>query len=72
MAEHTTYVGADRRDLAVRWPARRRYPAERVAAHILRAVDRNEAVVPVNLEAEIGYALSRISPRLMRTLARLG
>ncbi|MED7928252.1 SDR family NAD(P)-dependent oxidoreductase [Nonomuraea sp. LP-02] len=72
MAEHTTYVGTDRKDLAVRWLARRRYPAERVAAHILRAVDRNQAVVPVNLEAEIGYALSRISPRLMRRLARLG
>ncbi|MCK2214605.1 SDR family oxidoreductase [Actinomadura sp. ATCC 31491] len=72
MAGHTTYVGEDRRESAVRWLARRGYPAERVAAHILRAVHRDEAVVPVNLEGKIGYALSRISPRLMRRVARLG
>jgi hypothetical protein len=50
---------------------RRGYPPERVAAHILRAVHHNTAVVPVNAEGRIGYALSRVSPRLMRGLARI-
>ncbi|MFF4620402.1 SDR family oxidoreductase [Nonomuraea jabiensis] len=70
IAGNATYVGADLREEAVRGLARRGYPAERVAAHILRAVHRNQAVVPVNLEGKIGYALSRISPGTMRTLAR--
>ena len=71
IAVNSTYVGADLREQAVRGLARRGYPPERVAAHILRAVHRNQAVVPVNLEGRIGYALSRISPRAMRGLARL-
>jgi NAD(P)-dependent dehydrogenase (short-subunit alcohol dehydrogenase family)/pimeloyl-ACP methyl ester carboxylesterase len=70
IAGNATYVGADLREEAVRGLARRGYPAERVAAHILRAVHRNQAVVPVNLEGKIGYALSRISPGTMRALAR--
>ncbi|WP_431920014.1 SDR family oxidoreductase [Nonomuraea jabiensis] len=70
IAGNATYVGADLREEAVRGLARRGYPAERVAAHILRAVHRNQAVVPVNLEGKIGYALSRISPATMRMLAR--
>ncbi|SDL56582.1 SDR family NAD(P)-dependent oxidoreductase [Nonomuraea jiangxiensis] len=70
IAGNATYVGADLREEAVRGLARRGYPAERVAAHILRAVHRNQAVVPVNAEAKIGYTLSRISPGLMRRLAR--
>ncbi|MBE1589400.1 SDR family oxidoreductase [Nonomuraea angiospora] len=70
IARNATYVGADLREEAVRGLARRGYPAERVAAHILRAVHRNQAVVPVNLEGKIGYALSRISPGTMRALAR--
>ncbi|MFG1705499.1 SDR family oxidoreductase [Nonomuraea sp. M3C6] len=70
IARNATYVGADLREDAMRGLARRGYPAERVAAHILRAVHRNQAVVPVNLEGKIGYILSRISPRAMRRLAR--
>ncbi|MGW4960372.1 SDR family oxidoreductase [Nonomuraea sp. NPDC004186] len=70
IARNATYVGADLREDAVRGLARRGYPAERVAAHILRAVHRNQAVVPVNPEGKIGYALSRISPGTMRALAR--
>ncbi|WP_326819409.1 SDR family oxidoreductase [Streptosporangium sp. NBC_01756] len=50
---------------------RRAYPPERVAAHILRAVHRNQPVVAVNAEGKIGYALSRISPAVLRRLARL-
>jgi NAD(P)-dependent dehydrogenase (short-subunit alcohol dehydrogenase family) len=72
IAGNATYVGQDRREEAVRGLERRRYPPERVAAHILRAVHRNQATVPVNLEGKMGYVLSRISPRAMRRLARLG
>ncbi|MEV0228479.1 SDR family NAD(P)-dependent oxidoreductase [Nonomuraea sp. NPDC050786] len=70
IARNATYVGPDVREQAVKDLARRGYPPERVAAHILRAVHRNQAVVPVNLEGKIGYALSRVSPAAMRGLAR--
>ncbi|MEV0997425.1 SDR family oxidoreductase [Nonomuraea sp. NPDC050202] len=71
IASHATYTKESLRAQAVRGLARRGYPPERVAAHILRAVHRNQAIVPVNAEGKIGYALSRISPRAMRGLARL-
>ncbi|MEV0163010.1 SDR family oxidoreductase [Nonomuraea fuscirosea] len=71
IARNAAYPTESMREEAVRGLARRGYPPERVAAHILRAVHRNEAVVPVNLEGKIGYVLSRVSPRAMRGLARL-
>ncbi|WP_203993221.1 SDR family oxidoreductase [Sphaerisporangium rufum] len=71
VARNATYRGVDR-GLSERAVAARGYPPERVAAHILRAVHRNLAVVPVNAEGRFGYALSRISPGLTRRLARLG
>ncbi|MEV0145133.1 MULTISPECIES: SDR family oxidoreductase [unclassified Nonomuraea] len=71
IARHATYVGTDLRDISVTALERRGYPPERVAAHILRAVHRNQAVVPVNAEGKLGYALSRLSPGATRALARL-
>lgn len=71
IARNATYTDESIRDLAEQGIDRRGYPPERVAAHILRAVHRNQAVVPVNAEGHIGYALSRISPAAMRGLARL-
>ncbi|MFI6502295.1 SDR family oxidoreductase [Nonomuraea typhae] len=71
IARNAAYVGADLRAEAELGLQRRGYPPERVAAHILRAVHRNDAVVPVNAEGKIGYAMSRISPRAMRAFARL-
>ncbi|SFJ95971.1 Short-chain dehydrogenase [Streptosporangium canum] len=79
IAANATYVGGDaatrtREDAAARADralTKRGYPPERVAAHILRAVHRNRPVVAVNAEGKIGYALSRISPAVMRRLARL-
>jgi NAD(P)-dependent dehydrogenase (short-subunit alcohol dehydrogenase family)/pimeloyl-ACP methyl ester carboxylesterase len=47
----------------------RGFPPEKVAAAVLRAVLGNRAMVPVNAEARIGYALSRISPGTLRWLA---
>ncbi|MFG1680996.1 SDR family oxidoreductase [Nonomuraea sp. NPDC049269] len=71
IARNATYVGPDIRETAEQRLARRGYPPERVAAHILRAVHRDQAVVPVNAEGKIGYALSRISPGALRRLARV-
>ncbi|GAA2880567.1 SDR family oxidoreductase [Streptosporangium fragile] len=78
IAENAVYAGAPEgmsrtreREAAEKALAWRGYPPERVAAHILRAVHRNLPVVAVNAEGRIGYALSRISPAVMRGLARL-
>ena len=49
---------------------RRNFPPEKVAGAVLRAVLANRAVVPVNAEAQLGYALSRIAPSSLRLLAR--
>ncbi|MGV9771499.1 SDR family oxidoreductase [Streptosporangium sp. NPDC003464] len=78
IAGSTTYVGgrapqarAVTAARAERALAMRGYRPERVAAHILRAVHRDQPVVAVNAEGKIGYALSRLSPAVLRRLARL-
>ncbi|MEU7203233.1 SDR family oxidoreductase [Streptomyces sp. NPDC045470] len=48
----------------------RNYPPEKVADAILRAVVRNEAVVPVTPEARGAHLMSRFAPRALRALAR--
>ncbi|MEV6395354.1 SDR family oxidoreductase [Streptomyces sp. NPDC051907] len=49
----------------------RNYPPEKVADAILRAVAKNQAVVPVTPEARGARLLSRFSPRALRAIARL-
>lgn len=49
----------------------RNYPPEKVADAILRAVVRNQAVVPVTPEARGAHLLSRFAPRVLRALARV-
>ncbi|MFF8614655.1 SDR family oxidoreductase [Streptomyces sp. NPDC015350] len=49
----------------------RNYPPERVADAILKAVVRNQAVVPVTPEARGARFLSRLSPGALRGIARL-
>ncbi|WP_327430027.1 SDR family oxidoreductase [Streptomyces sp. NBC_01236] len=49
----------------------RNYPPEKVADAILRAVVRNQAVVPVTPEARGAHLMSRFTPRALRTIARL-
>ncbi|WP_329202599.1 SDR family oxidoreductase [Streptomyces sp. NBC_01435] len=49
----------------------RNYPPERVANAILKAVVRNQAVVPVTPEARGARILSRFSPGALRGIARL-
>ncbi|WP_329350080.1 SDR family oxidoreductase [Streptomyces sp. NBC_01261] len=49
----------------------RNYPPEKVADAILRAVVRNQAVVPVTPEARGAHLMSRFAPRALRAMARL-
>ncbi|MFE7854954.1 SDR family oxidoreductase [Streptomyces sp. NPDC057403] len=49
----------------------RNYPPEKVADAILRAVARNQAVVPVTPEARGAHLMSRFTPRALRAIARL-
>ncbi|MBB2908998.1 NAD(P)-dependent dehydrogenase (short-subunit alcohol dehydrogenase family)/pimeloyl-ACP methyl ester carboxylesterase [Streptosporangium becharense] len=78
IAANATYAGAPEglsrereKEVAEKALAWRGYPPERVAAHILRAVHRDLPTVAINAEGKAGYALSRISPALLRRLARL-
>jgi NAD(P)-dependent dehydrogenase (short-subunit alcohol dehydrogenase family) len=59
------------RESAIQALRRRRYPPEKVAAAVLRAVLRDRAVVPVNAEAKLIYALSRLAPGAAGVLERL-
>jgi NAD(P)-dependent dehydrogenase (short-subunit alcohol dehydrogenase family) len=74
---HSRYVGVDAaeadrlRERAKAMFERRGYPPEKVARAIMRAVLRNQAVVPVATEAYVGRALSRISPTANRALAAM-
>ncbi|MFD4970344.1 SDR family oxidoreductase [Streptomyces sp. NPDC058424] len=71
---HFAGVGAEeekrRRRRAARLYGLRGYPPEKVADAILRAVVRDEAVVPVTPEARLLRAMSRFTPRARRRLAR--
>ncbi|MBA0052743.1 SDR family oxidoreductase [Streptomyces sp. AJS327] len=49
----------------------RDYPPEKVARAVLRAVVRNQAVVPVTPEARGARFVSRLSPRALRAVARV-
>ncbi|WP_395759000.1 SDR family oxidoreductase [Streptomyces althioticus] len=60
-----------RRRKAARLYGLRNYPPEKVAAAVLRAVVRDEAVVPVTPEARAAYALTRWLPGAARRLARV-
>lgn len=60
-----------RQKRAARLYGMRNYPPEKVAAAILRAVVRNEAVVPVTPEARGAYLMSRFMPGALRRIARV-
>jgi NAD(P)-dependent dehydrogenase (short-subunit alcohol dehydrogenase family)/pimeloyl-ACP methyl ester carboxylesterase len=60
-----------RQEQAARMYGRRGYTPDRVAAAILRAVRRNPAVLPVAPEAHVARAISRLSPAVLRGLARI-
>ncbi|MGH3811820.1 MAG: SDR family oxidoreductase [Pseudonocardiaceae bacterium] len=50
---------------------RRNFTPDRAAKEILRAVERNAAIAPVTPEAKVGLLASRLTPGLVRALARL-
>ncbi|OLR90321.1 short chain dehydrogenase [Actinokineospora bangkokensis] len=51
--------------------ARRGFGPEKVAEEIVRAVERNAAVVPVTPEAKVARVVSRFAPGLARALGRV-
>ncbi|MFB7931840.1 SDR family oxidoreductase [Streptomyces sp. NPDC056039] len=71
------FAGADAQEetrlqqRAARLYGLRNYPPEKVAAAILRAVERDEAVVPVTPEARGARVLSRLAPGMLRRIARM-
>jgi NAD(P)-dependent dehydrogenase (short-subunit alcohol dehydrogenase family)/pimeloyl-ACP methyl ester carboxylesterase len=60
-----------RRARSAKLYSRRNYPPEKVARAIVRAVQRDTAVVPVTPEARGARLLSRLSPGALRALARV-
>jgi len=77
IARSARYVGLSAgeeeqvRENSARALRRRRFPPEKVALAVMRAVLRDQPVVPVNAEARVTYALSRLAPGTLRALARL-
>jgi short-subunit dehydrogenase/pimeloyl-ACP methyl ester carboxylesterase len=76
IAKSTVYAGMtaeqqdrarDKADAAYR---RRNYTPEATAKAIVKAVRTGPPVLPVAAEAKIGYAMRRISPSMIRLLAR--
>jgi NAD(P)-dependent dehydrogenase (short-subunit alcohol dehydrogenase family) len=71
------FVGVDateekrRQKKSARLYGLRNYPPEKVADAILRAVVRNQAVVPVTPEARGARLMSRLAPRALRAIARM-
>ncbi|WP_436493723.1 SDR family oxidoreductase [Actinokineospora sp. HUAS TT18] len=59
------------RQKATKSYARRGFGPERVAADIVRAVERGTAVVPVTAEAKIARLGARFAPGLMRAAAKM-
>ncbi|MEN8649890.1 SDR family oxidoreductase [Streptomyces sp. 21So2-11] len=49
----------------------RNYPPEKVVDAVLKAVVRNQAVVPVTPEARGAHLMSRFAPRALRAIARM-
>jgi NAD(P)-dependent dehydrogenase (short-subunit alcohol dehydrogenase family)/pimeloyl-ACP methyl ester carboxylesterase len=49
---------------------RRNFTPQQAAREILRAVERNAAVAPITVEAKVGLLASRLTPGLLRALAR--
>jgi NAD(P)-dependent dehydrogenase (short-subunit alcohol dehydrogenase family) len=76
IANSTRFVGRDAateqatRERATALYRRRNFTPRRVAHEILRAVERNAAIVPITVEAKVGLLASRLTPGLLRALAR--
>ena len=73
----TRFVGLDAaaehiaRQRATALYRRRNFTPDRAAREIRRAVERNTAIAPVTPEAKVGLLVSRLTPGLLRSLARV-
>jgi short-subunit dehydrogenase/pimeloyl-ACP methyl ester carboxylesterase len=76
IAKSTVYAGmsADQQDRARKKAdaayRRRNYTPEATAKAIVKAVKTGPPVLPIAAESKVGYAMRRISPSLLRLLAR--
>jgi NAD(P)-dependent dehydrogenase (short-subunit alcohol dehydrogenase family)/pimeloyl-ACP methyl ester carboxylesterase len=76
IANSTRFVGRDAaaeqsaRQRATTLYRRRNFTARHAAREILRAVERNAAIAPITIEAKAGLLASRLTPGLLRALAR--
>ncbi len=76
IAKSTVYAGmsADQQERARRKAdavyRRRNYTPEATAKAIVKAVKKGPPVLPIAAESKVGYAMRRISPSLVRFLAR--
>ncbi|NMH98832.1 SDR family oxidoreductase [Pseudonocardia acidicola] len=72
----TRFVGVDaatehhRQQATTALYKKRNYTPERVAAEVVRAVERDVALAPVTPEAHLGLLASRLTPGLLRAMAR--
>ncbi|MGH3772786.1 MAG: SDR family oxidoreductase [Pseudonocardiaceae bacterium] len=77
IANTTRFVGLDAteerttRRRATEMYRQRNFTPERAAREILRAVERNTAIAPITVEARAGLLASRLTPGLLRALARV-
>ncbi|WP_098957375.1 SDR family oxidoreductase [Pseudonocardia sp. N23] len=60
------------REAATEAYRRRNYTPDRVAAKLVRAVEKDLALAPVTAEAHVGLLVSRLAPGLLRAIARRG
>ncbi|TWP53404.1 SDR family NAD(P)-dependent oxidoreductase [Lentzea tibetensis] len=60
-----------KRDAVTRLYERRGYGPDKVAKAVLRAVENNRRVAPVMLESHVVRALNRVSPGLVRVVAKV-
>jgi short-subunit dehydrogenase len=76
IAKSTVYAGmsADQQERARQRAdavyRRRNYTPEATAKAIVKAVKKGPPVLPIAAESKVGYAMRRISPSLVRLLAR--
>jgi NAD(P)-dependent dehydrogenase (short-subunit alcohol dehydrogenase family)/pimeloyl-ACP methyl ester carboxylesterase len=76
IASTTRFVGLDAtaehtaQQRATALYRRRNFTPDRAAREIRRAVERNTAIAPVTPEARVGLLVSRLTPGLLRSLAR--
>lgn len=72
----TRFVGTDadterrRQSASTALYARRNYTPDRVAAEVVRAVEHDKAIAPVTPEAHVALLASRLTPGLLRAIAR--